>query len=216
MPPNYHTGGGPKFRLTKPARALLAHGTEGSEEDDPETFRRWADFWNDAGGQTDFIQRAGVPYIWYDTPITNNEQTWTFAWADTQAHESVHAFVGRVFPLTRYFSMRETGPVTNVLAASLRQFEETIAYTTGHVAALRPHGVAVGWLEAFTTLEPEHQRRTLFVGGFLIGAPAFVVLSAASLVYLGGVGVYETGRGTVRAGRAVGGGIRRAWTWLTT
>jgi insecticidal toxin complex protein TccC len=196
-----------------------ARDAGGSEEDDPETFRRWHDFWNDQGGATTFIQRPGVPYVWYDIAITNNEQAWTFAWVDTQAHEAFHAFVGRVFPLTRYFSMLETNPVTRVLAASLRQFEETIAYTIGHAAALRPHGVAVGWLEAFTTLSDEHQRRTLFVGGFLIGAPAFAILSAASLVYLAGVGLYEAGaavgRGIMAAGRAVAGGIRQAWAWLT-
>ena len=202
------------------AQARRARRREGSDEDDPETFRRWHDFWNDLGGATTFTPRAGVRYIWYDIAVQINDPRWTWAWVDTAVHEGFHAFVGRVFPLVRYFSMLNTNPVARVLASSLRQFEETIAYTLGHAAALRPHGVAFGWIEAFLTLDAPHQRRTLFVGGFLIGAPAFAILAAASLVYLTGLGIYKAaeaiGRGIAAVGRGIAGGIRRAWNWLTT
>lgn len=120
----------------------------------PATRLRWVNFWSDAGGSTAPTMPAighqlGIFPV-YNSVIVNNDVPGTWAHTDTQAHESVHAFIFRHVGIMSWLEGRSIGPVP--IGAPILHLEETIAYTVGHASAFRFHAIPFAPLEAFFSM----------------------------------------------------------------
>ncbi|WP_437275192.1 RHS repeat-associated core domain-containing protein [Sorangium sp. So ce375] len=119
----------------------------------------WLRYWGDQGGHTTlnrvpfggrlaFLNRLGLTR--YNPVITNNEAPGTFAFLDTAAHEGTHAFIARNLPF-----ITQAGEATIrgfPIGGSIAYLEEVVAYSVGHVAALRLLALPLVPIEAFGSL----------------------------------------------------------------
>ncbi|WP_339748326.1 hypothetical protein, partial [uncultured Rubinisphaera sp.] len=155
--------------------------------DDATTGRQsssWLNFWGDLGGETIPIRNVGDNYTgnleWlnklglrqgYSTHIINDDigGSW-FAKMDTQAHEGFHAVVARHLPSV--WDICDARFMSIPVGAPVKYLEEVIAYSIGHGAALRFHGIPFSPIEAFGSLTRSEGIYTAMFG-------------------LGGYGVYE-------------------------
>lgn len=151
--------------------------------------RRWIDFWNDRGGWTQTVggplgRQLGIFPV-YNSNITNNDLPGTWAFRDTQAHESVHQFVFRHVGIVSWLQDRRLGPIP--IGAPMLHIEETVAYAVGHAAALRLYAIPFAPFEAFASMTPGQSLVTgaLMAGaGVLVGGPVGVALGTVALAGL--------------------------------
>jgi hypothetical protein len=139
-------------------------------EDTSPKIKEWLVFWKDRGGETRITPiPAGQRTLLgpkYTTQVINRDRPGTVGHLDTEAHEGFHELVAKHLP-----SVSDAGDlkIKNIpIGAPIKYLEEVGAYTTGHLATGRLHGVPFAPLEAFTSLQ-KSEVRTVAVCGVLAG-----------------------------------------------
>jgi RHS repeat-associated protein len=124
-------------------------------------FGQWLRFGADLGGEAPetgnlgaypgdvgaILDKVGIRQGNASTVINHDIGGSWFSATDTAAHEGFHAFTARYFPTFRQLSG------LNRLGAIARYPEEVIAYSIGHTAAGRVHGLPFAPFEAFNSLQ---------------------------------------------------------------
>jgi RHS repeat-associated protein len=137
-------------------------------------FTEWLNLFGDQGGQTNYARIPGTRF-WprFNTNVTNNDLPGTWGYLDTAAHEGFHAGIGRYAGIITLAGDARLGPIP--IGAPVKYLEEVFAYSIGHGAALRFHGIPLAPIEAYGSLSRSE-------GLFVFGLKGTIG---------GGIGLYE-------------------------